>query len=738
MRGPLTILSLWAASVLPLAAQAVTDSSNIRIPHVLRAPTIDDFLQHHPREAEKVVTDFRQRDPQDGAPATAKTTVYLSYDDEHFYVVFECEANRQTLRARMNKRDSISGDEAVNVSLDTFHDRRRAYMFFANPLGVQMDGVTSEGQEDDDFTFDTVWKAEGRLTPTGYIVWMAIPFRSLRFTGTPGSTWGIALTRYIPNNKEFDAFPRITNKIEGYVNQFATLEGLDFNRTARGHNVQINPYLSGSNEKFLDEERIGSERGPFRSHNELRGGVDVKAVLRNSLTLDVTVNPDFSQVESDQPQVTVNRRFEVFFPERRPFFIENSGYFETPETLFFSRRIVDPRFGARLTGKVGRWSIGVLTADDRAGDEGDESLDPVLNRAKIGVFRLQREFGNNLMIGGLVTTRIIGMNTNTVASIDGRWRLSRNWVFTGQAIRSNDKTPFVAKTGSSYFAEVRHAGRHLTYYTTFRERTPGFKATLGYIPRVDVREVTNYASYRWRPESGPVLNWGPSIYTYANWDHKGRLQDWIAEIPFRMELRGPSTLKYVRNEAYEYYRGVGFRKNFNSYFFSTDKLKWLGFTANWAQGKDVNFYPTPGMIPFAAKSREGLLGITIRPAAGLRIDESYLYTQLGGMASHQGVVFNNHVVRSKIHYQLNRRTSLRWIADYRATLPNPAMVDLARSKRFINDILVTYLIQPGTALHAGYSDRRENFLEDGFHRSGDPGLLTGRRFYIKLSYLFRL
>lgn len=739
MRGLQISLSLWVAFILAApAANSEIASSSIHISRVHRAPRIEDFVAGRSREDETVIQNFRQREPRDGAASSQKTTAYLSYDEDHLYVIFVCEADRAQLRAHMNKRDNLSGDEAVNISLDTFHDGRRAYMFFANPLGVQMDGITSEGQQDDDFSFDTVWKAESRLTPNGYVVWMAIPFRSLRYSPTPGATWGIALTRYVPNNKEFDVFPRITNKVEGYVNQFASLEGLDFGRTSRSHNITLNPYLFGANQKFLDDDLITAGRGPFRNHNEIRGGLDAKVVLKNALTLDVTVNPDFSQIESDEPQVTVNRRFEVFFPERRPFFIENSGYFETPETLFFSRRIVDPRVGARLTGKIGRWSLGVLGVDDRSGSEPDELLDREGGRAAIGVLRVQRDFGKNSAIGGLFTTRTQGLATNNVLSLDGRWRLNKNWVFTGQAIRSDDKSPLEKVTGQSYFAEIRESARHLTYYSSFRDRTPTFRAVLGFIPRVDIREVTNYAAYRWRPETGPVLNWGPSFYSYANWDHSGRLQDWTVEAPFRVEFKGPTTLKYVRNEAYEYYRHHGFRKNFDSFFFSTDKWKRLGISANWAQGKDINYYPGSGLAPFSARSQDGLLGITLHPAAGLRVDESYLYSRLAGLGDLKGVVYNNHILRQKVHYQVNRRLSVRWIADYRSTLPNERYVDLDRSKRFVNDILVTYLIQPGTALHFGYADRRENLLQDGITRFGDPRLLTGRQFFIKLSYLFHI
>src|SRR5919106_772797 len=237
------------------------------------------------------------------------------------------------------------------------HDRERAYVFMANPLGVQLDGIVTEGQ-DDDLRFDAVWHTEGRITQNGYVVRMVIPFRNLRFPNASAQRWGIALARITPRDGEESYWPAVTKRVQGLVPQFATLHGLADISPAR--NVQVNPYTTLARARFLDEDAAA-----FRTDGDQALGVDAKAVVRDALTLDVTVNPDFSQVETDDPQVTINERFQVFFPEKRPFFIENAGYFQTPVNLLFSRRIVDPGAGLRLTGKVGPWAVGAIAIDDR-------------------------------------------------------------------------------------------------------------------------------------------------------------------------------------------------------------------------------------------------------------------------------------------------------------------------------------------------------------------------------------
>ena len=272
--------------------QSTRGDAAITILRVERPPELTDFvIGRDSLSAQRLgasVTDFRQRDPGDGVPITAPTTAYLSYDDANLYVVFVCEDDPSKVRVGLNKREEIDVDDGVAVLLDTFHDKKRAYIFQTNPLGVQLDGIRTEGQGDD-FSFDAVWESEGRLTGDGYVVRIAIPFRSLRFSNTPTQTWGIALARFIRRNNEESYWPYITKRMAGLVPQFATLDGL--RDISPGRNVQAIPYGAFTGARFLDRAVPG-----FRTANDQRVGVDLKAVVRDAVTLDGTVNPDRKSV----------------------------------------------------------------------------------------------------------------------------------------------------------------------------------------------------------------------------------------------------------------------------------------------------------------------------------------------------------------------------------------------------------------------------------------------------------
>src|ERR1700704_2621350 len=359
-------MTLRALLVLVMACSCYAETASgekvrVRLPRISTPPRLADYIGSAPHDQELRIADFRQREPNDGAAATLETTAYLSYDTHNRYAVFVGKEEARLIRSHVSRREEIEDDDRVSIALDTFHDGRRAYEFFANPLGVQKEGVITEGQ-DDDFSFDTQWHSEGRMTANGFVVLIAIPFKSLRFHPSAGAGWGIALGRYSPATKEFSTWPYLTEKIEAYVGQFATLEAMG--DATPGHNVQFMPYVSFAGQRFLN--RPDGVAPSINRQNEFRGGVDAKFVLADALTFDFTANPDFSQVESDEPQVTVNQRYEVFFPEKRPFFTEGAGFFQTPENLFFSRRIADPQFGLRMAGKIGSWAMGALATDDRA------------------------------------------------------------------------------------------------------------------------------------------------------------------------------------------------------------------------------------------------------------------------------------------------------------------------------------------------------------------------------------
>jgi hypothetical protein len=729
-----------AASLMGGAAHAQTApppaKQSVVIRRVEAPPKIEDYVAGvNPAGAR--VDGFLQRRPGDLTPSSERTEAYLAYDDEHLYVAFVCRAaDPSSIRARMSRRESVFSDDVVGLILDTFNDKQRAYMFFATPLGIQADGITTEGQGDD-MSFDTVWRSKGQLTDFGYVVTMAVPFKSLRFPASSGpQSWGIALMRMMPAHDEQVFWPGITNRISGFASQFAEAKGLE--NVSPGRNLQVIPYGTFTGARFLDRHTSA-----FDSETVGRGGVDVKVVLRDAVTLDLTANPDFSQVESDEPQVTVNQRFEVFFPEKRPFFLENAGFFGTPLNLFFSRRLRDPQVGARVTGKVGGWAVGALAMDDRAPGHAVSKSDPLFgDRSFSAVVRARREFGES-SVGTLVSSRDFGPSFNRVASVDTRLRLTSAWFFDGQAVVSRTK----ALTGedlsdTAYSAAISKAGRRLTYQLNYQDVGGDFRVPLGFVPRTDIRQATSFATYRWRPKSRFLTDLGPNSFLQATWDRDGTLQDWLIRYPFNINFKRSTNIFVRRAESMERFGGVEFREHENFVGFFTSYLKWMDFSVFSSNGTKPNFFPPAGVAPSLASFQDLSVGMTFRPTSRLLVDETYLYSHLGARpeSGHTGTIFDNHIVRTKVNYQFSRELSLRAIVDYNGVLPDPTRVALDRTKHVTGDLLLTYLLTPGTALYIGYTDGYDNFALDpvaGIRTTRSPTTSTGRQFFVKSSYLFR-
>ena len=485
LRGAAHLACLSALLLSAASIGAAQEPPTLTIQRVAAAPRLDDFVNGRVAQGWTAVTGLRQREPGDGEPVSRETTVYLGYDQSNLYAVFLCKEASSAVRARMAKRESIEGDDSVGVTLDTFHDRRHAYIFMVNPLGIQSDAIATSGQEDD-YSFDTLWHSEGRLTADGYAVVVGIPFRSLRFANANVQEWGIAVGRILPTRNETSLWPYITRRVEGTIQQFATLKGLE--GISPGRNLQFIPYGAFTGSRFLDEES-----GVYGEKKEGRAGLDAKMVIKDALTVDLALNPDFSQVESDEPQVTINQRFEVQFPEKRPFFIENASYFATEEELFFSRRIVDPQFGGRITGRVGKWTVAGLVMDDQAPGEQLPPEDPSSgHRAAIAVGRVVREFANQSTVGAMVTSRDFVDSSNRVASADVRLRFGDNWVVNGQAIASKTRRADGSEaSGPAFLAGVNYESRSFQLESSYTDRAEGFRTELGFVPRTDIRRWEN-------------------------------------------------------------------------------------------------------------------------------------------------------------------------------------------------------------------------------------------------------
>jgi len=758
----------WAASDVPASPPELV------VPRVDRAPMLEDFLEMKPSRAWEdrlaKVEGFTQRLPSDGAPSSQRTEAYLGYDDVNLYCVFVAfDSERQKVRGHMLPRDNVTGDDKVDLFLDTFHDHRRAFVFTTNPFGIQMDGLWNEGRvQQYDRSFDTVWQSRGKLTPQGFVVWMAIPFKSLRFPSTHEQSWGIVLIRWIPRVNESATWPWVSTRIEGRLNQGATLKGLE--NISPGRNMQLIPY------GFVRSFRALDTRDPLQPHfvsdrAEPDAGLDGKFVLKDSFALDVTLNPDFSQVESDEPQVTINRRFEAYFPEKRPFFLENPGFFETPINLFFTRRIADPQFGVRLTGKKGPYAIGALLADDESPGKSVPVGDPLHGqRAGFGIVRISRDLFGQSSVGLMFTDREFGDGFNRVGSLDGRFKLTRNWLASGQAVASSTRlTDGSEMAGPAYKFRLRRDGRQFYYDLDFNDRSPGFLTQTGFITedsverplqggreierpslRTDIRSVGQFASYRFRPEGKYLISWGPNVFLNPIWDHQGTRLDMYHDYSMTWELTGATLLELFYVADRELLRpkdvaGLAENRTFSHHrqgvYFETSYHPRITFRGEYSRGTLINVVPPTGQQPALANLTRSEASITVRPLTLLSVDSAYLLERLTDRGQ-GGSIFNNHIIRSKWGWQFTRELSLRVILQYNAILANPARTRLETTKNFNADFLFTYLVNPWTALYVGYNGNAQN-IDLVPTATGSELLRTNyfthdaRQFFVKFSYLLR-
>lgn len=733
--------ALWCVCLLSLPASAVAQAlppTTITIPRVSAAPKFEDYLPGGSMPGLKI-TDFRQRQPQDLAPVSQPTAAYVSYDDLNVYAAFVCTQPRATIRARMQKREDIGSDDLVGVYFDTFHDKQRAYLFYASPLGIQADGIMTENNGED-FSFDTEWHARGKLTDQGYVVLIAVPFKALRFPATSDGRqqWGFSLVRSIRASNETSFWPGNTTRVNGFLAQFATANGVE--NVSPGRNIQLIPYGTYTGARFLD-----SDAGAYSRRDEGRAGLDLKLVPRDAMTLDVTVNPDFSQVESDEPQVTVNQRFEVFFPEKRPFFLENSDFFNSPTTLFFSRRLRDPQAGVRLTGKFGQWATGALVMDDRApGRSVDPSSAAFGARAYNLVGSARRDFANQSNVGFFATSRHFGASSNQVGAVSGHVRLNKNWFADGQTIASRDTTlDGVTSSGSSTFFGLNRSARALSYSLSYNDVSPNFRVPLGFVPRTDMRDVSSFLTYRWFPKNSRILNWGPNSYAEGTWNYAGELQDYIFRFPVFVQFRRQTSIFARHSVISETVAGVKLAQREEQFQFNSSYLRWLELDFSLTAGTRPNYFPADGMRPFLGNFQDWNIGVGVKPISRLALNQAILWSQLSGRTGTPAAganVFDNALLRTRVNYQFSREWSLRAILDYNSLVPNTAVVGLERGRHVGADFLLTWLPHPGTAIYIGYTDGYDNVRLDPTRRvfSTDGALnSTGRQVFLKSSWLLR-
>src|SRR3989454_3315866 len=348
----------------------------VAIPRIEASVPVEGVLDEPVWLSAARLVGFSQYRPVDGRPATDSTQVLVWYaPDAVYFGIRAYEAHGNVVRATLADRDNIDADDRIQILLDTFNDRRRALLFAINPLGVQQDGVRSEGLagaaggQNAGFRFDGVvdlnpdyvYESKGRVTPWGYEVEVRIPFKSLRYQSGATQDWGIQIIRTTQHTGYEDTWAPVVRASASFLIQSGTLKALTGLR--RGLVMDVAPEFTSR----LDGAPVSPTS--YRYHNiDPELGVNVRWGVTQNLSAAGTVNPDFSQVEADVGQVTVNQRFALFFPEKRPFFLEGLEQFDTPNALIYTRRITSPIVGAKLTGKVGGTAGAYIgSVDDNGG-----------------------------------------------------------------------------------------------------------------------------------------------------------------------------------------------------------------------------------------------------------------------------------------------------------------------------------------------------------------------------------
>ena len=566
----------------------------IRVPRFDKPPVIDGKLDDEVWKQAAVFKDFYQVNPGDNIAASRPTEAFIGYDSKFLYLAFHCYDEPDKVRGTVAKRDQVFDEDNVRIFLDTFNDQRRAYVLGWNPLGIQQDGIMTEGSGTD-FSVDIVMESKGMITGDGWTVEVAIPFKSLRYEAGKGKLWGFHLVRNIDRfNDEMDSWVPISRDISSNLAQEAHLTGLEGISTER--TLEIIPSLTlsetgkrvnalsvaqlAANPTMLDPGRMLNE--PIKADM----GVTAKYGITPTITLDLAVNPDFAQVEADQTVVTANQRFPIFFEEKRPFFLEGIDIFQTRLQAVHTRAIVDPDIAVKLSGKRGRNTFGILMASDNAPGNfvGDERKDPVNFRfldknAYIAIVRLKRDVGKQSSIGFLATSYNFIEKHNQLAGVDGRFQINKKTTFTFQVLGTtsrrcfrdaaanlyaplitapcfnNGTTRAFYRTGNGlgYDFSYNMDGRHYYYGANGQGRTRDYRAEVGFTRRTNTNHESAYFGYNSEQKpKAKLINWHFNSSAGISYNWQGRSQDSGAEVSGSVNLQ--------RNTYFGLGTGVGYER----------------------------------------------------------------------------------------------------------------------------------------------------------------------------------
>ncbi|HXY20775.1 MAG TPA: DUF5916 domain-containing protein [Gemmatimonadales bacterium] len=788
-----TVLLLGALLQAPADSGPVFDGRqhqlHIQIPRVEADVVVDGVLDEPVWQRAARLVGFSQYQPQDGVPAVEPTEVLVWYSPSAIYFGIRArEVHGDLVHATHADRDNIDADDYVQILLDTYNDRRRAFLFGVNPFGVQQDGVRIDAYAGGaggasggtsisalnvlngnvDLNPDFIFQSRGRLVPGGYDVEIRIPFKSLRYAGGKVQTWGINVLRRVQHSGYQDSWAPAIRASASFINQSGWIDSLTDLR--RGLVMNLTPVVTDRINGDTTGGGYAYQTGRAGA-GEIQLGLDAHYGLTPNLSLDGTVKPDFSQVEADVGQVTLNQRFALFYPEKRPFFLDGLELLDSPNQLIYTRRIVSPDAGAKLAGKVGPWTIATIVSSDSTSESvtGSHPL--------FGITRLRYDLGPTSNLGFVGTTKEDGGQFSRLLDLDAHIVHNRIYFIElqGVATWTHDSSGF--HRGTLTQATWDRTGRYWGFHLNATGIAPDFEAAAGFVNRTDIVNLSYFNRFTGYGAPGALLETVSSFQTISRiWSYNGfggqPAIEGSESVVVQATLRGwwQPNLSLTRN----FYDFSATSPGYNGTPYGSYRvLRAPGDTAAFSipAGIDNLFAVTAGLTTptwrqftgtvsvgygatadFAEAQRgtsTSLSGeVDLRPTPALRITAQYsrlvLHRRDGSWFSTEDIP------RLKVEYQATRSIFFRVVGQYTA-LRSDALLDPATGDTLIvggaavgagtsNELRVDWLFSyrpsPGTLIYLGYGASCSAF--DAACAVGRQRSRTEDGFFAKLSYLFGL
>jgi hypothetical protein len=689
----------------------------VNIPKVNQEPELEDYLTAMKGGSYNdlkgyAIDNLVTRSPVNGKQISQKTVVFLSYDKTNLYSIFMCfDDEPDSIRSTVSPRDGFSSDEdTVALHLIPFSNSQQMYGFQANAVGSQIDGIYSEGSGWD-LSLNPTWFTESVKINNGYLVKIKIPLSSLRFPPGDIQNWGFFVYRGIPRNNEDAFFPQYSTHISSRISQAGTLKNIAVER--KKLKTELTPFLTSK--KAKSNSSINDVGWESQSENDF--GLDAKFVWDDRIVVDLTLNPDFSQIESDEPQIVTNERFEVFFPEKRPFFIENSDYFNTPLNLLFTRKIVDPSAGLRTTAQLGEWSIAGMVIDD----ENIKSNSKMEKHAKIAVSNIRKSIGNDSYFGLFLSDYSKGEIDSTNIALQTRYRFDDNWYIDSQAAFSDNSTNTTSNDAVALFLTIEGSGENWHYLAKSQRVAEDFNNPIGYIPRKGITDIQQQYSYRFLVNKYPFISHTTEFSLQNVWDTKGHYLDQIQSASFNTELPGQTFITFNTTKKSERLGQDDYATlsqltlyNQNTYYISA-KSSWLSFIAvefNHKQGDAINYQPASGLQPELAKLKQNIFSMSYKASQKLKFNMQFLENMLETGADEK--IFSSRQYRYKATYQFNQDWSLRLIVEKQNVSANANLSRMKDKNIIVSDVLLKWESSPGNSLFLGYGTFKDEYEKPSY------------------------